>query len=101
MIEKLVHNCWLSIEGKDVKKEDVIRYITDRSIVYKVEQDPYMTGFGVYNFALSETTGYRAECPINYEYYRCSSKEHGASCDTCCNWNPEDADKVQLIDPNK
>ncbi len=54
MIEKLTNGNWIYIEDRDVKKDDIIRYITNRSVMYKVEQDAYLSGFSVYNFSLSE-----------------------------------------------
>lgn len=42
-----------------------------------------------------------SDCSINYEWYRCSSKEHDLNCDTCCHWSSEDAVKVKLVDPDE
>lgn len=39
-----------------------------------------------------------SECQIKNEWYRCSSKEHGLNCDTCCHWSPEDAHKVKIVE---
>lgn len=43
-----------------------------------------------------------SECAINYEWFRCSSKDYGLTCDTCSHYNPEeDADKVKLNNESK
>lgn len=54
----------------DIEKEDIKKYQMEHPIYY------------------SRTPSLNTKCPVGYDWFKCSSKEHGACCRTCANYNP-------------
>lgn len=54
----------------DIEKEDIKKYQME------------------YPVHCPRTPSLDTKCPVGYDWFKCSSKEHGMCCRTCANYNP-------------
>lgn len=54
----------------DIEKDDVKKYKAEHPIYYPT------------------VPSLDTKCPVGYDWFKCSSKEHGMRCRTCANYNP-------------
>lgn len=55
---------------QEMEQEDIKKYKMEHPVYY------------------SRVPSLSTKCPVGYDWFKCSSKEHGVCCRTCANYNP-------------